>query len=93
MENPEQLQAVHDRLDPDLARRINHTIRPQRDEATTERLHQDDRDTIWFAIQRRKDGKHAFEANGRFEDLLASYSLHQRAQTYPSLVSFVGETG
>ncbi|KAG9566776.1 hypothetical protein KCU71_g1929, partial [Aureobasidium melanogenum] len=93
MEYPGQLQAVHDRLDPELARRINHTIRPQRDEATTERLHQDDRDTIWFAIQRRKDGKHAFEANGRFEDLLASYSLHQRAQTYPSLVSFVGETG
>lgn len=67
------------------------------------KLHQKDEDTTWFGILREDSGFPSFQDYGRYATLMAESSrspLSLNGQQsgaldprYPSLVSFVGETG
>lgn len=88
-----RLRAQHERIDLKLAERIQNAIRPDRDSETTIRLHEEDKETSWFGIAKTQEMDLGFGANRRYENLLADFSSRSRSNVYPSLVSFIGETG
>jgi hypothetical protein len=96
----------HEKTDPHVAKKIGGVLNPQLKEEQREKLHHDDIDTTWFGVV-REGGEHpVFQDYGRYADLVAgvkdlrlgsvsalSTSSDYSEALYPSLVSFVGETG
>lgn len=67
-------------------------------------LHRNDRDTTWFGIIREQGELPLFQDYGRYSTLMTNTSQRERVLNsanlvdgrdtrYPSLVSFVGQTG
>ncbi|RPA84531.1 hypothetical protein BJ508DRAFT_323445 [Ascobolus immersus RN42] len=63
------------------------------DKEKLEQLHMEDRRTRWFGISHLEDGSSKFETTGRFQDLLDPVQQSLGTAIFPSIVSFVGETG
>ena len=72
-------------------------MEPTITDAEREELHQVDEDTTWFGISREDAGFPLFQDYGRYANLMMSSShgsvAGRRDNRFPSLVSFVGETG
>ena len=95
----------HEKTDPSVAKKIEGVLNPQLEEEQREKLHSDDIDTTWFGVMREGELP-MFQDYGRYADLVAgvkdlrlgsvsalSVSSDLSEALYPSLVSFVGETG
>jgi hypothetical protein len=96
----------HEKTDPYVAKKIGGVLNPQLKEEQREQLHHDDIDTTWFGVEREGHERPMFQDYGRYADLVAgvkdlrlgsvstlSESSDHSEALYPSLVSFVGETG
>lgn len=94
----------HERTDHNVAMKIKDILDSKPSDTEQERLHKNDEDTSWFGIVREDGELPLFQDYGRYANLMASTSrsqwtsvsrLHsaQRDNRYPSLVSFVGQTG
>jgi hypothetical protein len=92
---PKPNQLPHERTDLELELRIRRSLRPNRDLEENVRLHRNDESATWFGIAPNHDRN--FESDlgdsGRLEELISRYPAAARSQLYPSLVSFIGQTG
>lgn len=97
----------HERTDPHVAKKIGNILNSQLKEEQREKLHRDDIDTTWFGVVREGQERPLFQDYGRYASLVADVK-NSRIRTvtdlsspldfggetlYPSLVSFVGQTG
>lgn len=96
----------HERTDPHIAKKIGNVLSPQLKEEQREQQHIDDIDTTWFGVVREGHERPLLQDYGRYATLVASVkelrlgsisSLSASSDCgealYPSLVSFVGQTG
>ena len=95
----------HEKTNHAVAKKIKDVLESRPTEAEQEEMHQNDEDTGWFGILREEGELPLFADYGRFANLMAVTSASQqpdrgtyqpnapRDTRYPSLVSFVGETG
>ena len=83
----------HEKTDPAVARKIFDTLQSDRDHEEQALLHVQDEDTSWFGAGRDEDDEVVFQDFGRYARLMAEKSARNRQVRYPSLVSFVGQTG
>jgi GTPase SAR1 family protein len=106
MKRPTLGSLPHEKTDPYVEKKIRGVLNPQLEEEQRERLHYDDIDTTWFGVIREGHERPMFQDYGRYADLVAgvkelrlgsvsalSASSDHSEALYPSLVSFVGETG
>lgn len=96
----------HEKTDPGLARKIGNVLNPQLKEEQREKMHIDDIDTTWFGVVREGHERPMFQDYGRYATIVAGVKNLRLEATpslspisdgdealYPSLVSFVGQTG
>jgi hypothetical protein len=83
----------HSKVDKDLERLIRDCIRPQWSDERLRTAHEKDSWTTWFGVAVEEDGEKALRNCDRFEQLMFEWEPAKRACLYPSIVSFVGETG
>lgn len=87
-----------------IAKKIKETLESHiTSEDDRKLLHQQDEDKTWFGILREDNGFPSFQDYGRYANLMAESSRStmsssgrgsgSRDSRYPSLVSFVGQTG
>ncbi|THC94944.1 hypothetical protein EYZ11_005583 [Aspergillus tanneri] len=82
--------------DPKLAKIIEQTLEIEVDEKTQAWMHMQDEDSSWFGTIRDEDDDMIFQDHGRYANLMAEMaemSSRRKQLRYPSLVSFVGQTG
>ena len=96
----------HERTDHHIAKKIGNVLAPQLKEEQREKLHMDDIDTTWFGVVREGHERPLLQDYGRYATLIAgvkdlrlgaisslSTGSDYGEALYPSLVSFVGQTG
>jgi energy-coupling factor transporter ATP-binding protein EcfA2 len=83
----------HEKTEPAVAKKIFDTLQSDRDHDEQALLHVQDEDTSWFGAGRDEDDDVVFQDFGRYASLMAEKSARDRRVRYPSLVSFVGQTG
>jgi hypothetical protein len=96
----------HEKTDVHIAKKISKVFSPQSKEEQREKLHMDDIDTTWFGVVREGHERPMFQDYGRYATLVATVkemrlgsisTLSTNSATeealYPSLISFVGQTG
>ena len=96
----------HEKTEHDVAKKVKEVLTPQLTERDREKLHNDDIDTTWFGVAREENELPLFRDYGRYASLIAetrlltsnsasAVSIEQPTteSLYPSLVSFVGQTG
>lgn len=83
----------HEKTEPAVAKKIFDTLQSDRDHDEQALLHVQDEDTSWFGAGRDEDDDVVFQDFGRYARLMAEKSARDRRVRYPSLVSFVGQTG
>ncbi|KAL8689851.1 MAG: hypothetical protein Q9218_004571 [Villophora microphyllina] len=100
----EQGSVPHEKTDHAIAQKIKRTLESHiTNEDEMKLLHQQDEDKTWFGILREDSGFPSFQDYGRYANLMAESSRSSisassqwngsRDSRYPSLVSFVGQTG
>lgn len=96
----------HEKTDLDVAKKVKNVLTPDLDDSAREELHAKDIDTTWFGVVREEHELPLFRDYGRYANLiskakdlrlelvgtLSMNSDHSEA-LYPSLISFVGQTG
>ena len=94
----------HERTDYRTAEKIKAILEVKTTSAEQDILHKNDEDTTWFGVIREDAELPTFRDYGRYAAIMAD-TLHPsirhgsdatfgaRDHRYPSLVSFVGETG
>jgi len=96
----------HERTDHHIAKKIGNVLTPQLKEEQREKLHMDDIDTTWFGVVREGHERPLLQDYGRYATLIAgvkdlrlgaisslSATSDYGEALYPSLISFVGQTG
>lgn len=94
----------HEPTDPSIAKKIHTVLEWKITDEEQNILHRNDRDTAWFGIVREQGELPFFQDHGRYSSLMTNTSRHERVLSstnvvggrdtrYPSLVSFVGQTG
>jgi ABC-type glutathione transport system ATPase component len=85
----------HEKTDPDIAHKINQILDPEPLERKEQELqHVEDYYTKWFGVVRDENGQVMFQNSARFESIMAAADeTNEFDLKYPSLVSFVGQTG
>lgn len=90
----------HERTRWHVANKIRGVLAPEMTEEARQRLHRKDMGTTWFGVFREAEDQPMFRDYGRYESLMAATSQYQpdllssnTGVRYPSLVSFVGQTG
>lgn len=94
----------HERTDHNIAKTIQTVLEVKKTDEEQAVLHQNDQDTTWFGIIREDSELPIFRDYGRYASLMTNTSrsersrdftgaVHGRDTRYPSLVSFVGQTG
>jgi energy-coupling factor transporter ATP-binding protein EcfA2 len=99
-------QIPHEKTDHNVAKKVSDVLTPDLDESTREKLHTEDIDTTWFGVVREEHEFPLFRDYGRYASLIAqikdlridlidslSATSDQNETLFPSLVSFVGQTG
>ena len=88
------VRVPHEKVPLNLYHRLRDAFNPPPNAESQSQLHSDDMDTKWFAVLRRDDANsRTFYDTGRYASLIASASRGKAMDRYPSLVSFVGQTG
>lgn len=94
----------HEKTDYRVAEKIKAILEPKTSSAEQEILHKNDEDTTWFGVIREDAELPIFRDYGRYAAILAD-TIHPvsrhgsdgtfgaRDHRFPSLVSFVGQTG
>lgn len=87
----------HERTDCRTAEKIKAILEVRATSAEQDILHNNDEDTTWFGVVREDDELPTFRDYGRYAAIMADTlhpsSRHARDHRFPSLVSFVGQTG
>lgn len=89
----------HEKTDPDLAEKIHKILDPEvLDHKEQQLKHVEDYYTKWFGVIRDDSGQVLFQNSARFESIMATVKQNTMDSSrhelkYPSLISFVGETG
>ena len=94
----------HEKTDHDLAKKIQAVLVLRASDEQQADLHRNDRNTTWFGIVREDSELPIFRDYGRYAAIMADTSRLDRSTDftenasgpdtrYPSLVSFVGQTG
>lgn len=94
----------HEPTDPEIAMKIHKVLELKITDEQQDALHRNDRDTTWFGIIREQGELPLFQDYGRYSALMTNTSQRERVLNsanlvdgrdtrYPSLVSFVGQTG
>lgn len=94
----------HERTDHDVAKKVQAVLQLKASDKQQADSHRDDRDTTWFGIIREDTELPLFRDYGRYAAIMADTSRLGRSvdftgiasgrdTRYPSLVSFVGQTG
>lgn len=96
----------HEKTEHIIARKVQEVLTPDLTDADREKLHTADIDTTWFGVAREENELPLFRDYGRYANLIAenkdmrleasttSSATSDHSETlYPSLVSFVGQTG
>lgn len=88
----------HERTDHNMAKTIQTVLQAKTTDEEQAVLHQNDQDTTWFGIIREDRELPIFRDYGRYATLMTSTPrfagiVNGSDTRYPSLVSFVGDTG
>ena len=83
----------HEKTDKQIYDRLKAILEPPEDIEVLSRLHSEDEDTTWFAIEKDHTGQPIFQDYGRYPALMAETKQPNSGIRYPQLVSFVGQTG
>ncbi|KAK6430823.1 hypothetical protein LTR95_013021, partial [Oleoguttula sp. CCFEE 5521] len=96
----------HEKTDQSVARKVRDVLTPDLKDEEREQLHIADIDTTWFGVVREGHERPLFRDYGRYANLIAgakdlriesatalSATSDHSETLYPSLVSFVGQTG
>lgn len=83
----------HEKVDAVVVNKLRRILEPERTSAEYELEHKSDEGTLWFGIEREASKKPNLRDHGRFAALMAGNRRQDRSNRYPSLVSFIGETG
>ena len=94
----------HEKTDYNTAMSIKAILQTKVTAEEQDILLRDDEESIWFGVVRDNSAFHSFRDYGRYADLMNNHSaLSSRGRTgslsgirdhrFPSLVSFVGQTG
>lgn len=94
----------HEKTDHNIAKTIQTVLEVKTTDEEQAVLHQNDQDTTWFGITRHDGELPIFQDYGRYATLMTNTSRSERSRDfmgvmdgrdtrYPSLVSFVGQTG
>ena len=94
----------HEKTDIGIAKKIKAILEAKTTSAEQDMLHKKDEDTTWFGVIREDAESPTFRDYGRYASIMAdtinlsSYrgsgsTLGVRDHRFPSLVSFVGQTG
>lgn len=97
---------LHEKTEHSVARKVQEVLTPDLTPVAREKLHERDIDTTWFGVARDESELPLFRDYGRYANLitvakelrvdlppLSSTSVEGGETLFPSLVSFVGETG
>lgn len=83
----------HEKTDKQIYHRLKVILEPPEDKYQLNRLHIEDEDTTWFAVEKDPSGQPMFHDYGRYPALMAETKQPNSGVRYPQLVSFVGQTG
>ena len=94
----------HERTDIRVAKKIKAILEAKTTSAEQDILHKKDEDTTWFGVIREDAELPTFRDYGRYASIMADtlspssrhgsdWAVGVRDHRYPSLVSFVGQTG
>jgi hypothetical protein len=83
----------HEKTNQELAEKIKACLEPSMTDEQQKKLHLLDENTTWFGVAQDEMQELTFEDCGRYASIMADCSSGRRACQYPSLVSFVGQTG
>ncbi|MCJ1422264.1 hypothetical protein MMC29_000144 [Sticta canariensis] len=91
----------HEKTDHNIAKTIQKVLGVKTTDEEQAILHENDQDTTWFGIVREDGELPTFVDYGRYATLMTNTSRSERSRgivvgrdtRYPSLVSFVGQTG
>ncbi len=83
----------HEKTNQELAEKIKACLEPSMTDEQQKKLHIDDENTTWFGVARDEMQELTFEDCGRYANIMAGCSSSRKGCQYPSLVSFVGQTG
>ena len=83
----------HEKTDQQIYDRLKAILEPPEYIDELSRLHIEDEDTTWFAVEKDSSGQPMFHDYGRYAALMAETKQPNAGIRYPQLVSFVGQTG
>lgn len=94
----------HERTNYELATKIRAILEAKMTSAEQDMLHKNDEDTTWFGVTREEAELPCFQDYGRYASIMtdtldeashngADWTPGVRDHRFPSLVSFVGQTG
>lgn len=94
----------HEKTDVGIAKKIKAILEAKTTSAEQDILHKNDEDTTWFGVIREDAELPTFRDYGRYAGIMADtlnqsshrgsdWTVGMRDHRFPSLVSFVGQTG
>lgn len=83
----------HQKFNPNIVRTLRQIIEPTRSECDLCNEHQAHEDTTWFGVGRDASGQPVLHDYGRLATLLTESQTQEAGDRYPSLISFIGQTG
>ncbi len=83
----------HEKTDKQIYDRLKVIFEPPEGKEELSRLHIEDEDTTWFAVEKDTSGQPIFQDYGRYSVLMTETKQPNAGVRYPQLVSFVGQTG
>lgn len=83
----------HEKSDPNVVRILRQILEPVRSDSDVDNEHQADEDTTWFGVGRDASNQPVLQDYGRFATLLSESQTQEVGERFPSLVSFIGQTG
>lgn len=99
-------QLLHEKTEHSVAKKVNDVFTPDLTPDERDKLHADDIDTTWFGVAREEGELPLFRDYGRYANVMTtlkdirlqlpatpSTTLDEDETLFPSLVSFVGQTG
>lgn len=82
----------HEKADPTVVQELKDCM-DEPNNNNEHRLHQDDEETTWFGLERDDGGTPVLAEYRRYAAVMMQASEYSEQTRYPSLVSFIGQTG
>ncbi|KXJ85558.1 hypothetical protein Micbo1qcDRAFT_127798 [Microdochium bolleyi] len=83
----------HEQVQPEVVKRVDGCMAEPADESAERAQHDEDEETTWFGLDRDADGHPILSEYRRYASVMMEAATETPAVRYPSLVSFVGQTG